>query len=113
MAQAVVYLAAAPKSNAVYEAYGRAAKDALEDQTSPVPLHLRNPVTKHMKEWGYGKDYDYAHDREEAVAAMDCLPENLRGRRYYRPSEHGFERRMRERLDAIEKTKAGLRNDEP
>ena len=110
LAQAVVYLAAAPKSNAVYRAYGAAAKDALEDVTEPVPLHLRNAVTGHMKAWGYGKDYEYAHDNDEKVAGMECLPERLRSRRYYTPTEEGFEKRMGERLAHIERTKEGLRN---
>jgi len=109
LAQAVVYLAAAPKSNAVYRAYGAAAKDALEDVTEPVPLHLRNAVTGHMKAWGYGKDYEYAHDNDEKVAGMECLPERLRGRRYYTPSEEGFEKRMRERLADIDRVKKRLR----
>lgn len=112
LAQAVVYLAAAPKSNAVYRAYGSAAKDALEDATDPVPLHLRNPVTSHMKAWGYGKDYEYAHDRDEKVAAMDCLPERLRDRRYYAPTEEGFEKRLHERLDHIRRAKESLRNED-
>ncbi len=109
LAQAVVYLAAAPKSNAIYRAYANAAKDALEDVTEPVPLHLRNAVTTHMKTWGYGKDYEYAHDRDEAMTGMDCLPENLRGRRYYEPTKEGFEQRLGERLNAITQTKARLR----
>ncbi len=110
LAQAVVYLAAAPKSNAIYRAYARAAKDALEDATEPVPLHLRNAVTSDMKAWGYGKDYDYAHDNDEKVAAMDCLPERLRDRRYYTPTSEGFEKRMRDRLDNIERNKEKLRD---
>ncbi len=110
LAQAVVYLAAAPKSNAVYRAYGAAAKDALEDATEPVPLYLRNAVTGHMKAWGYGKGYEYAHDNEEKIASMECLPERLRGRRYYAPTEQGFEKRMGERLEQIEKTRDKLRN---
>jgi putative ATPase len=110
LAQAVVYLAAAPKSNAVYRAYGAAAKDALEDATEPVPLHLRNAVTGYMKAWGYGKGYEYAHDIEEKIAGMECLPERLRGRRYYVPTEEGFEKRMGERLDQIKKTRERLRN---
>ena len=108
LAQAVVYLAAGPKSNAIYRAYAAAAKDALEDATEPVPLHLRNAVTDHMKAWGYGKDYEYAHDNDEKVAGMDCLPERLRTRRYYTPTDEGFEKRMRERLAHIDRTKKSL-----
>ena len=112
LAQAVVYLAAAPKSNAVYRAYGAAAKDALEDATEPVPLHLRNAATGHMKAWGYGKGYEYAHDNEEKIAGMECLPERLRGRRYYAPTEEGFEKRLGERLEQIKKTRESLRNND-
>jgi putative ATPase len=103
LAQAVVYLAAAPKSNALYTAYGKAATDAVEDATEPVPLHLRNAPTRLMKDWGYGKGYEYAHDHEDKVAAMDCLPDRLRGKRYYRPTEEGFEKRLGERLEWIKK----------
>jgi putative ATPase len=78
LAQAVVYLALAPKSNAVYMAYGKASEDALKDVSEPVPLHLRNAVTAPMKSWGYGKGYEYAHDREEATTGMECL-ESLQG----------------------------------
>ena len=75
-----------------------------------MPLHLRYPVTDHMKAWGYGKDYEYAHDNDEKVAAMDCLPERLLERRYYLPTEEGFEKRMRDRLAHIAATKQSLRN---
>lgn len=105
LAQAVVYLAGAPKSNAVYRAYGAAAKDALEDATEPVPLHLRNPVTANMKQWGYGRDYRYAHDFEDKIAAMECLPERLRERRYYRPTDQGLERTLGERFAEIRRIK--------
>jgi putative ATPase len=105
LAQAVVYLACAPKSNALYRAYGAAAEDALEGVTEPVPLHLRNPVTRPMKSWGYGKGYQYAHDFEEKTTSMECLPEGLRGRRYYEPTEEGFEKRLKARLEAIESIK--------
>jgi putative ATPase len=99
LAQAVVYLAAAPKSNAVYVAYGRAAKDATEDVASPVPLHLRNAPTRLMKDLGYGKGYKYAHDEAGGVADMSCLPEHLEGRRYYEPTDRGIEARIKEALD--------------
>jgi putative ATPase len=110
LAQAVVYLAAAPKSNAIYRGYASAAEDALSEATEPVPLHLRNAVTRPMKSWGYGKGYRYAHDDEDKVTGMECLPESLRGRRYYRPSGEGFEKRLRERLEEIERKKAAKRN---
>ncbi len=109
LAQAVVYLALAPKSNAVYLGYAKAAEDALKDVSEPVPLHLRNAVTRPMKSWGYGKGYEYAHDREEGTTAMECLPENLKGRRYYRPSDEGFEKRLKARMDEIARVKEELR----
>ncbi len=109
LAQAVVYLALAPKSNALYLAYGKAAEDALKDVSEPVPLHLRNPVTRPMKSWGYGKGYEYAHDRDEKTTAMECLPENLRGRRYFRPGDEGFEKRLRDRMEEIERLRESLR----
>jgi putative ATPase len=105
LAQAVVYLAAAPKSNALYRGYGRAAEDALTDVTAPVPLHLRNAVTRPMKAWGYGEGYEYAHDHDEKTTAMECLPEALRGRVYYEPTEEGFEKRMKGRIEEIERAK--------
>ncbi len=109
LAQAVVYLALAPKSNAVYLAYGKASEDALKDVSEPVPLHLRNPVTAPMKSWGYGKGYEYAHDREETTTGMECLPENLRGRRYYRPTDEGFEKRLKARMEEIAALQETLR----
>jgi len=99
LAQAVVYLAAAPKSNAVYVAYGRAAEDATHDVASPVPLHLRNAPTGLMKELGYGKGYQYAHDEAEGVAAMSCLPQHLEGRTYYTPTDRGIEARLKDALE--------------
>jgi putative ATPase len=98
LAQAVVYMAAAPKSNAVYVAYGKAAEDATRDVASPVPLHLRNAPTRLMKDLGYGRGYRYAHDESEGVAEMSCLPEHLEGRRYYEPTDRGVEARIREAL---------------
>jgi putative ATPase len=100
LAQAVVYLAAAPKSNALYRAYGEAVKDALETRADPVPLHIRNAPTGLMRGLGYGKGYRYAHDEEEGVAAMECLPDNLRGRQYYAPTDRGAEAALGERLAA-------------
>jgi len=105
LAQAVVYLAAAPKSNAVYVAYGRAARDAMNDVASPVPLHLRNAPTRLMKELGYGEGYKYAHDEAEGVADMSSLPEHLDGRKYYEPTERGIEGRIREALDKARKAR--------
>jgi putative ATPase len=98
LAQAVVYLAAAPKSNAIYAAYGRAAADATRDVAAPVPLHLRNAPTRLMKNLGYGEGYQYAHDEPEGVAPMSCLPEHLEGRVYYKPTDRGIEARIKEAL---------------
>jgi len=98
LAQAAIYLATAPKSNAVYSAYGAAAEAAKNDVPSPVPLHLRNAPTKLMKQLDYGKGYQYAHDEPDAVASMDCLPDNLKGREFYKPTDYGFEKEIRKRL---------------
>ena len=99
LAQAAIYLATAPKSNAVYQAYSAAAQDAHSDVAQPVPLHLRNAPTKLMKELNYGKGYKYAHDEPDAVADMSCLPPALEGRRYYQPTERGLEKEIKRRLD--------------
>ena len=100
LAELVVYLAAAPKSNAVYTAYGEAVRDALETRAEPVPLWIRNAPTRLMKDLGYGKGYRYAHDEAEGVSAMECLPDSLRGRRYYSPTDRGQEKEVAERLEA-------------
>jgi putative ATPase len=99
LAQAVIYLSAAPKSNAVYRAYQAAARDALTDVAAPVPLHLRNAPTALMKGLGYGAGYKYAHDEPAGVADMRCLPDHLEGRRYYQPTDRGLEVRLKEALD--------------
>ena len=106
LAQAVVYLSAAPKSNAVYIAYGRAAADATRDVAAPVPLHLRNAPTRLMKELGYGEGYQYAHDEPEGVAAMSCLPDHLAGRTYYKPTDRGIEARIKEALERARKIRS-------
>ena len=111
LAQAVVYLAAAPKSNAVYTAYSRAATDAHREVADPVPLHLRNAPTRLMTELGYGKGYRYAHDEPEAVSAMDCLPTSLRGRQYYVPTTRGFEKELDRRLSAWRNVKTRRREN--
>jgi len=102
LAQAAVYLAVAPKSNAVYVAYRRAAADARETEAEPVPLHLRNAPTGLMKELGYGKGYEYAHDREDAIVAQTHLPESLEGRVYYEPTGRGVEERIGRRMAKLE-----------
>jgi putative ATPase len=99
LAQCVTYLSAAPKSNAVYLAYGAAARDAVTDVAAPVPLHLRNAPTDLMKGLGYGQGYQYAHDEADGVSAMSCLPDHLDGRRYYEPTDRGVEARIKEALD--------------
>jgi putative ATPase len=101
LAQAVVYLALAPKSNAIYTAYGEVLADIEATPAEPVPLHLRNAPTKLMKELDYGKNYQYAHDVEGKVAAMDCLPPSLADRRYYQPSNEGRERLLAQRMEEI------------
>lgn len=103
LAQAVVYLSLAPKSNALYTAYTTVQEDVERTAAEPVPLHLRNAPTGLMKDLGYGKDYQYAHDLEGKVAGMQCLPDSLRGRTYYQPTSEGMEKRIRERLEEIKK----------
>ena len=106
LAQAAVYLSLAPKSNALYVGYGEAQTDLQRTQAEPVPLHLRNPVTGLMRQLGYGRGYEYAHEHEDKVADMPCLPESLRGRTYYRPTDEGFEQRLRQRLEEIRHIKS-------
>jgi putative ATPase len=105
LAEAVVYLALAPKSNALYTGYGAVKEDAQKTLAEPVPLHLRNPVTGLMANVGYGKGYQYAHKAPERLTDMSCLPDNLRDRRYYQPTEEGFEKRLKEKLLAIQEWK--------
>ncbi len=105
LAQAAAYLALAPKSNALYEAYGAVQQDVEQTVAEPVPLHLRNAPTGLMKGLGYGHGYQYAHDLENKVADMQCLPDNLRDRVYYRPTDQGLEKRIRDRLDEIKRKK--------
>ncbi len=106
LAQAVVYLALAPKSNAVYTAYGAVQADIQKTAAEPVPLHLRNAPTRLMKELDYGRDYQYAHDLENKVAAMECLPASLAGRRYYVPTHEGREKALAARMEEICRLKA-------
>jgi putative ATPase len=98
LAQAVIYLCQAPKSNAAYSAYGAALRDVAETRNEPVPLHLRNAPTRLMKDLSYGKGYKYAHDYDDAHVAQEHFPPNLHGRRYYEPTGRGFEAAVRERL---------------
>ncbi len=101
LAQAAVYLSLAPKSNALYTAYGAVRDDLQKTIAEPVPLHLRNAVTGLMEHIGYAKGYQYAHDVEEKVTDMTCLPQSLLGRTYYKPTDQGFEARIQRRLDEI------------
>ncbi|MGH9431179.1 MAG: replication-associated recombination protein A [Terriglobia bacterium] len=105
LAQAAVYLALAPKSNAIYTGYGQVAADAQKTIAEPVPFHLRNAVTPLMSGFGYGKGYQYAHAAPEALTNMSCLPESLKHRRYYLPTSQGFEKKLQEKLEAIRKWK--------
>lgn len=107
LAQVVVYLSMAPKSNALYVGYEECKKDALGQIAEPVPLQLRNAPTGLMKELRYGEGYVYAHDTAEKMAHMDCLPESLAGKRYYRPTGEGHEAEVKERLDRIRGWKEG------
>ncbi len=106
LAQAVVYLALAPKSNALYTAYTDVQQDVERTAAEAVPLHLRNAPTGLMKNLGYGHGYQYAHDLAGKVADMQCLPDNLKHRRYYHPTNEGTEKRIRERLEEISKKRA-------
>ena len=101
LAQAAVYMACTVKSNALYVGLGEARADVRDRPTAEVPLHLRNAPTKLMKELGYGDGYRYAHDFEDGVAPMQCLPDELAERRYYRPTKHGFEERVAARLERL------------
>jgi putative ATPase len=98
LAQAAIYLATAPKSNAILTAYSRAAEDAVRQIAEPVPLHIRNAPTPLMKELNYGKGYKYAHNEAEGIADMECLPPSLAGKTYYEPTDRGFEEILRRRM---------------
>jgi putative ATPase len=110
LAQAVVYLALAPKSNAVYTAYAAVQADIQNTAADPVPLHLRNAPTKLMKSLDYGMNYQYAHDVEGKVAAMDCLPASLASRRYYQPTQEGREKQLAARMEEIRRIKSDKAN---
>jgi putative ATPase len=107
LAEAVVYLSLAPKSNSVYTAYGAVQAEIEHTRQEPVPLHLRNAPTRLMKELDYGKGYRYAHDEEGRVADMDCLPDSLRGRSYYQPTQEGREKLLAQRMEEIRRIRAG------
>jgi putative ATPase len=109
LAEAVVYLCLAPKSNSVYTAYSAVQREVEETRQEPVPLHLRNAPTKLMKELDYGKGYRYAHNEEGKVAEMDCLPESLNGRSYYHPTQEGREKLLAQRMEEIRRIRAAKR----
>lgn len=106
LTQAVVYMSMAPKSNALYTAYNRAREDALSQLAEPVPLVIRNAPTRLMQNLDYGKGYQYAHDTEEKLTNMQCLPDSLQGREYYQPTDQGVEARFKARLEQIKAWKA-------
>ncbi len=101
LAQLAIYLSAAPKSDASYRALNAVAEDVAQTVAEPVPMNLRNAPTRHMKEWGYGQGYQHAHQFENAIVDMDCLPPSLKGRRYYFPTDRGMEQRIAARLAEI------------
>jgi putative ATPase len=105
LAQAAIYLSVSPKSDAAYAALNRVRDDVHRTMAEPVPLHLRNPVTGSMREWGYGAGYQHAHNYREAVPDMECLPPSLAGRRYYMPTDRGVEKRIAERMHDIQTAK--------
>jgi len=105
LAQAAIYLSAAPKSDAAYRAMGAIREDVERTIAEPVPMHLRNAVTRLMKDFGYGQGYQHAHQFEDAIVDMECLPPSLAGRRYYRPTDRGLEKRIGERFEEIRRLK--------
>jgi len=105
LAQAAIYLAVAPKSDAAYQALNGALEDVRQTVAEPVPMQLRNAVTRSMKEWGYSQGYQHAHKFEDALPEMECLPPSLAGRRYYLPTGRGIEKRIAERLEEIRKAR--------
>lgn len=111
LAQAAIYLATAPKSNAVYEAYSKAQEDIQNTLNEPVPLHLRNPVTKLMRESGYGNGYKYPHSYSQHFVAQEYMPQSLKGRKYYKPAGFGFEREIKKRMEWWEKKRREKENE--
>ena len=105
LTEAVIYMSMAPKSNAMDVAYMLARRDAKEHIAEPVPLQIRNAPTKLMKELNYGKDYKFAHDYEEKITSMQCLPDSLVGREYYKPTEQGMETKYKTKLEQIKEWK--------
>ena len=112
LAEAVVYLCLAPKSNSVYTAYGAVLEEVEHTRQEPVPLHLRNAPTRLMKELGYAKGYRYAHDEQDRIADMDCLPESLKGRSYFHPTQEGREKLLAARMEEIRQIRTNKRHRE-
>jgi putative ATPase len=112
LAQAVIYLCIAPKSDAAYKALSAVQEDVQKTTAEPVPMHLRNAPTRAMKEWGYGQGYQHAHQFNDAVPGMECLPDSLAGRQYYFPTDRGVEKRIAERLEEIRRLKEEKRSSE-
>ncbi len=113
LAQAAIYLAVAPKSDAAYRAMDLVAADVGATIAEPVPMHLRNAPTAAMKRWGYGEGYRHAHQFADAITDMECLPPSLAGKRYYVPSDRGLEKRIGERIEEIHRKKEAAKNDRP
>ncbi|HYP14409.1 MAG TPA: replication-associated recombination protein A [Bryobacteraceae bacterium] len=111
LAQITIYLAAAPKSDAAYQALNRVMETIAGKPAYPVPLQLRNASTKYMKAWGYGQGYEHAHQFADAVPGMDCLPEELKGVEFYAPTQRGLEQKLQERLDGIRKLRENLTSE--
>jgi putative ATPase len=106
LGQLVIYLSVAPKSDASYRALNAAVEDVRSKVAEPVPLQLRNAPTRAMKEWGYGAGYQHAHLSEDALTDMECMPESLKGARYYEPTQRGVEQKIAERLEKIRQRKS-------
>ena len=106
LAQATIYLSLAPKSDSAYQALNDVMKTVESGRADPVPMHLRNAPTRAMKAWGYGEGYQHAHSQQDALPDMDCLPENLMGTVFYKPTQRGMEQKIGERLAAIRARRA-------
>jgi putative ATPase len=111
LAQAAIYLAVAPKSDASYRALNAAREKAAKATAEPVPMQLRNAPTRPMKEWGYGAGYQHAHQFEDAMNTMDCLPDTLQGTVFYEPTGRGLEQRIQQRLQEIRARRGGSKSE--
>jgi len=112
LAQVAIYLAIAPKSDAAYRALGAAMEAVANKTAEPVPMQLRNAPTRHMKAWGYGEGYQHAHQFEDAINTMECLPDSLRGTIFYNPTDRGVEARIKARLEEIRSRKRAVNEHE-